>query len=197
MVLTACSSTSSADQVVAIVNGSPIERSAFEDYAAVLTSPDGQRDESDAGILLSLVNQVFAHQEAVRRGIAVESSSIDEAVAAFEQLDVAQRAVERSGGVDALRARMRTFLEFNEVREEIVSVVEVTHEELRRAYYRGPALSGLPFDQAAPRLLEHLRAEAAERYWASWLESQRLCAYILVLDASIGVPTSTPQPSCA
>ena len=145
-------------------------------------------------VLMSLVNQVLVHEEAIRLNIMISSVEIEEAVAPVLAIAPANDpSTRRTGGVEGLRRRMRSFLEFQKLRAVVVrSRMTDTFPQLNP--YSRPGATP-PADDVF-RTLGQVETQE-ERLWIDWLEGARRCATIQIHDLSFGMASTTPSPTCA
>jgi len=181
---------------VAHVDGSPISRTAFDAYAGVFTDPNGELQVSRDQVLLSLINQKLVSREASRLGVRVDPASVDDAIKEWQGLDVLRRSLERSGGIDALRARFEAFIELKQVKTLVVDKVDISDDQVRTAYQSQFNLPAFPLEEVADVLRERLTETEIERRWTVWLARQRECSRIEILDPSFDLPSSSPVPGC-
>lgn len=153
---------------VAFVNGTPITSASFERYASVFTNPRGTLEVSREDVLVSLINQTLVSEFADKAGIEVPHEIVEARMSALE----AEWRVEglgRPGGRRALQARVRALIMFERVKAVVIGTRTTPDADNR---------------------------ERTAMAWAGWLEGERACATIVVLDASVQVPSSTPNPQC-
>lgn len=166
--------------VVAVVNGTAIDRQAFDDYLKVFTDPGGVVAITPAEVLISLINQQLVHYEAVRRGLQADVAAVEAALnqphGALEAIK--QRELARTNSVEPLKRRVAAFLEMSAVRDAVLS-------ELPAAEAGTPSPSDLTGSLHQQEL------------WSNWLAQQRSCATITVHDSSMRVASSSPRPHCS
>lgn len=180
----------------AFVDNIAITRDDYERYAAVFTRPDGALQVSRDQILLSLINQALVEREAERRDISVADGAVEAGVVAWEDLGIAEKTLERSGGRPALIARLRMFELFKLVRFAVVPPVEISRHALEAEYLADESLHSVDREAALPAIRERLSREQTETRWENWLRSQRECAVIRVVETSFELPSTTPAPHC-
>lgn len=168
----------------------------YDETVALFTNPDGVAEATAVQVLQSLINQALVHQQAIGLGLMVSDQEIAEAVGEIPEIELSRSSLARTGGIEGIRRRMTTFLEFREVKSAVIGEVIVPDSLVATTHVDDPQLSALPFVDAAPVIRKRLIAAEADRRWASWLAQVRTCADVTVFDASLGVPSSTPGPSC-
>jgi hypothetical protein len=195
-----CGNTSdgrrSADFSVALVNGVPITQQTYDEQELLFTNPDGLLEESGSDILLSLINQALTHQAAQDLGITIDPATLDERARDAAGLEMFEDGLERAGGFEALKRRLRNFLELTAVKEVVVRDVTIPDQDVLEAYEHDPALASVPFADAEPVVRQRLERIEQDASWTEWLTAKRACASIVVQDVSLGVPSSTPAPAC-
>jgi len=187
------------EAIVAVVNGSPISRSAYEEYARVFTAPDGTLGVSEADVLLSLVNQMIVQKESIRQGVAVGDQEVSNVVSDIQHSGHSDIVTVSLPGADAepeFRERVRMFLLFKLVKANVVGPIEVPVAMLQAEYRRDLSLHVVGLEEAIPVLRERMVRQEADRRWADWLNDQRACAEIRIIDARFSMPSSTPMPEC-
>lgn len=174
-----------------------ISRDAYDQYVRVFTAPDGSVVVSEEDVLLSLVNQVIVRREADRRGIIVADQDVTAAITDMEHLEHSEALSLPGANDDAgFRERVRNFLLFKLVKAEVVGHIEIADAMLEEEYQSNPNLQVIGRDEALSVLQERLIRQESDRRWTTWLDAQRSCAPIDVLDPSFDVPSSTPGPEC-
>lgn len=184
------------DGVLATVGGFVISRTAYDQYAQVFTSPEGDVRVSEEDILLSLVNQALVQAAADRRGLEVSDSEVSLAVDGMSEADPIGQSLPKGGDEAAFRERVRMFLLFRLVQSEVVGPIDIPDVQIEAAYAADPSLHVLGYQDAIPVLRERLASRESEDRWLAWLKGQRRCAEIRILDASFDIPSSTPSPEC-
>jgi hypothetical protein len=182
--------------VVAYVDGSPITRDEFEDYSGVFTNPSGHLQIGQDQVLLSLINQRIISRDAARLGVSVDVGAVDAAMNEMARIGANRRSLDSSGGVEGLRSRVEAFFELKQVKAAVVGTIAVSDDQVRIAYASEPSMHDIPLAEVANVLRERLIAAEADRRWSEWLARRRSCAKIDVVDASLGVRTSTPSAGC-
>lgn len=158
-----------AREPVAFVNGTPITKAAFDQYALMFTNPQGGLEISRESVLLSLVNQALVADFAEKRGIEVADDLVEGRMSSALHGDWRVQGLRRTGGRRAFEARVRALILFERVKEVVLGKRNEVDLEGR-----------------------HSMAAA----WARWLEFQRSCAALVVVDVSLQVPSHTPGSHC-
>lgn len=166
-----------SDEVIARVNGAAITRAMYDEYALIFVDPEGALAAEPRDLVLSLVNQAIAHEEATRRGLTVDKALVEDSLAEVANLDVHGSQLDRAGGRDALRSRIRAFIEMDAV---------------KRAVLAEPASA----PQGTPIPGDRTGSLERERVWSAWLAARRSCAEITVYDPSLQISSSTLAPTC-
>lgn len=182
--------------VLAVVNGDAISLADFEHYAAVFETPDQRLRVAEEQVLLSLINQRVTEAEASRRGIVVTDDDVSVALNEMMSVALIAQSIEKDGDLAAVRQRVRMFVLFRRVADAVVGDVEVSAATIAAEYEADPQLRSVTFELAAPVLAERIREREVEMRWAQWLENQRACATVVVLDASFRMESPRPR-SCA
>jgi SurA N-terminal domain len=182
---------------VATVDGVPITRAQFDAYAQVFVDPDGEMQVSREQVLLSLVNQALVEREGARLGLGISGADVEEGVKAWEDTGAKVDSLDRTGGLEGLRERIRAFMLFQKVKLEVTRSVVVTSAAIEAALRADPDLAVLTRAEAEGMVRERLQREQVDAQWVQWLEGLRSCASIVVNDTSISIPTSTPLATCA
>jgi hypothetical protein len=185
----------SNSETIATVNGSPISRAMFDEYAAVFANPDGSLRIPREDVLVSVINQMLVQREANRLGITVPETELAHALEGMADSDLGG-TLPKGGEVPAFRERVRLFLLFKIMKERVVGPFEVPIEQIQAAYEAEPALHVLGFEGASQVLVKRIREHELESRWSDWLRRERACADIRVMDASFGIPTASPGAVC-
>ena len=156
---------------VAVVNGEPVPRAAFERELQQLRVGGGEgsgpTDVLKSSVLDDLVARTLLLQQARARGVTVGSEQVDRAFLAiraeypgnaFDDLLAQERL-----SVAELRARLRDQLTVEKLfREEVFSRVQVPDEEVTRYYAEHAAEFDEPERVHARQIVVRTRAEAAK-----------------------------------
>ena len=156
---------------VAVVNGEPVSRAAFERELQQLRVGGGEgsgpTDQLKSSVLDDLVARTFLLQQARARGVAVSPEQVDRAFlalraeypgTAFDDL----LAQERISMAD-LRARLRDQLTVEKLfRDEVFSRVQVSDEEVGRYFAEHSAEFDEPERVHARQIVVRTREEAAK-----------------------------------
>jgi hypothetical protein len=97
-------------------------------------------------------------------------------------------SLDRTGGVDAFRERLRAHMLMQKVKEAVLAVPVVAERDVQAAYEADPALAELPKPEAWATLTDRLAARQLDAAWREWLASQRRCAIIVVVDRTTAAP---------
>lgn len=182
--------------IVASVDGVPISWERYQVYEDAFLAPEGTLTVPREDVLVAVITQVLVERDADRRGLVVSPEAVEAAARSAQEVDVLRDSFAREGSDAGFRERIRLFLLYRMVKEEVVGLVEADPAKLRAAYDADPQMHVLSFDEALPKLRERVVAEEADRRWSEWLEEQRRCADIVIADDSFSVPSTTPLPSC-
>lgn len=185
---------SASSAMIATVNGDSIDQDAFDAYAAVFEMEDGTLRITREQVLESLINQALTAQEAARRQIVVDEAEVDGALAAAANLKVDAGRIE--GGPEAFRKRMRAKLLMDHVKSVVAAVPTVDEADIRAAYEADPALSGVSYEEAKPKLAEAIHHAAVEARWSAWLRDMQQCSTIVVMDTSFSLSFDRTRASC-
>lgn len=183
-------------QVVALVDSAAISLASVNEYRAVFTDPSGSARVGDDKVLLSLINQEIVSREARRLGIRIDSAEVEGAINSWLSLGVSPSSLDASGGLDGLRHRFERFYELRGVKRSTIGAVAISDDAVQAAYDADPSLHAVSLEEAAKVLRPRLTASETDRRWTAWLAAKRACARIEILDPTLGVPGSTPLPSC-
>ena len=179
----------------AFVNGVPISRDQYEEYAAVLEG-DGARSVPPWQVLQSLVNQRLALQEARERGYAVTDAEVATAMNEMTGAGVSVDMVGGASGRDAFRERIRVRLLFERVKAAITESVVVSDEDIRAYLDRAAALyQGVDWPDAKAEVEPAVRQELVDKVWSDWLAGKRFCSTITIL-VPVELPTASPTQTC-
>jgi hypothetical protein len=126
-------------------------------------------------------------QEAAQRGLAVDQAELESVVRGVKAEPIGV-SLDRTGGVDAFRERLRAHMLMRKVKEAVLAVPVVAERDLQAAYEADPALANSPKSEAWATLTARLAARQLEAAWREWLASQRRCAIIVVVDRTSAVP---------
>lgn len=129
--------------VLATVNGAEITLAEYQAYAIVFAEPDGALRVSPAQVVLSLINQELVAQEAARRGLAVDRAELESVVREVTAEPIGA-SLDRTGGVEAFRERLRAHMLMQKVKEAVLAVPVVAERDVQAAFEADPALAGLP-----------------------------------------------------
>jgi hypothetical protein len=178
---------------LATVNGAEITLAEYQAYAIVFAEPDGELRVSPAQVVLSLINQELVAQEAAQRGLEVDQAELESAVRTVAA-EAIGASLDRTGGVDAFRERLRAHMLMQKVKEAVLTVPVVAERDVQAAYEADPALADLPRSEVWAALTDRLAARQLDTAWREWLASQRRCAIIVVSDRTAGVPLEGSGP---
>lgn len=184
-------------RAIAFVDDSPITIVAYEEYAKVLSSPDGQLRVSRDQVLMSLINQSIVTRYAEQHAIVVDRASIERTIASWIAEGTVDEALARGDGHAGLVARVEMFERFRLVKAAVVTPHEPSSETLHAAYVSDTTLSTLDPSEALSLLRKRLIDDQIAADWKQWLESQRACSDIRVIEPTFAIPSSTAQPGCA
>jgi hypothetical protein len=195
-----CGSTSrlstQADDVVAVVNGAPITRAQYDEYSLVFMDPQGDMRAEPGQIIEAVIAQKLVHEEIGALGLEVSEEDVDAHVTGLLQQTPDQAGINREGGVEALRHRVRSFLEFKTIKDRITADVRVSEEQVIAAYRADAVLQTADYDAVAPNLRQQMEREAVEQAWIRWLDRKRMCANVVVIEPSLVRLVASPSISC-
>lgn len=98
--------------------------------------------------------------------------------------------------MEGLRSRFQAFFKLKQVKAAVVGRITISDDQVRIAYESEPGMQSISLGEVANVLRERLTVSEADRRWSEWLARRRSCASIDVVDASLGVPSSTPTTGC-
>jgi hypothetical protein len=174
-------------RVLATVNGAEITLAEYQAYALVFAKPGGGLRVSPAEVMLSLINQELVAQEAERRGLTVDRAELDAVVDSLSAVPVGA-SLDRAGGIEAFRERMRAHMLMQMVKRAVLTAPVVADRDVQAAYEADPALAALPKSEVRAKLTDRLAARQMDQAWRDWLARQRRCAIIVVTDRTTAVP---------
>lgn len=182
---------------IATVDGAVIATSAFDAYAEVFTRPDGSLRISREQVLLSLLNQAIVARAAKNLALSVDTATIDQTIAAMERGTLANTSLGDLGDEAGLRSRVEMFILFEKVKEAVLGPISIPEQELMKAYELDLNVQQLGPDMGLTVVRNRFVEQETARRWEEWLQAQRHCADITIMDPTLNLPSSTPGPDCS